>query len=140
MASILRLRTVSLIGKFLRPLADEGLMTVPELNEVVANLRHLAAKGTLLPAIPPRLICQAEAAELLGISVSNFKKFEKEGRLPFKRRMIGSAVRYRNADVFKFILSDDDSLNNDHAIREACIEKVLDQCSSPGSKQDALPK
>jgi predicted DNA-binding transcriptional regulator AlpA len=136
MDSILRLRTVSLIGKFLRPLADEGLMTVPELNEVATNLRHLATKGTLLPAIPPRLINSAEAAELLGISLAHFKKFEREGRLPFKRRTIGTSVRYRNADVFKFILSDDDLLNNDQAIRETSIEKVLNRCSPPESRRD----
>jgi hypothetical protein len=40
--SIIRPRTVSIIGKLLRPLADEGLTPVPELREILANLKYLA--------------------------------------------------------------------------------------------------
>jgi len=53
----------------------------------MANLKHLAAQGTLMPPINPRLISQEEAAEMIGVSYSNFKKLEREGKLSFKRRM-----------------------------------------------------
>ena len=42
---------------------------------------------------------------MLGISHSNFKKLEAEGAFPFKRKMVGSAVRYRNTDVIDYIIS-----------------------------------
>ena len=42
---------------------------------------------------------------MLGISHSNFKKLEAEGTFPFKRKMVGSAVRYRNTDVIDYIVS-----------------------------------
>ena len=38
--------------------------------------------------------------------MANFKK--QEPYLPFKRKYVGHGVRYRNTDVIKFILSDDD--------------------------------
>ena len=48
-----------------------------------------------------------EAASMLGIGLSNFKKLESEGRFPFKRKMVGSSVRYRNTDVYQFICAED---------------------------------
>jgi predicted DNA-binding transcriptional regulator AlpA len=108
METIIRLRTVSLIGKLLRPLADAGLIMIPELREILANLKHLAEKGTLMPLVAPRLINQQEAADMLGVSLSNFKKLEREGAFSFKRRMVGSSVRYRNLDVLKFIMAGDE--------------------------------
>ena len=104
----IRLKTVKLLGRLMQPLTEEGVITVPEMNQIMTNLKNLANKGELLPAIPPRLIDQREAAEMLGISLANFKKIEREGNLPFKRKSIGGgAVRYRNIDAIKFIMSDD---------------------------------
>ena len=57
----------------------------------------------------PKLIDQKEAAEMLGIGFSNFKKLEKSNAFPCKRRMVGTSVRYRNTDIIKFILSEDTS-------------------------------
>jgi predicted DNA-binding transcriptional regulator AlpA len=109
MGSSIRPRTVSLIAKLLRPLTDEGLLSVAENREIIANLRHLATKGTMLPAVAPRLITQEEVADMLGIGISNWKKMEREGRFPgIKRRMVGSAVRYRNTDVYAAALADDE--------------------------------
>ena len=54
--------------------------------------------------------------------------------------MIGTSVRFRNVDVFKFIMSDDNSLNNDQDLRETSIEEVLKRCTPPDSKQDAQSK
>ena len=36
--------TVRLIGRLLLPLAESGTISVPEMNEVMSNLRHLAPK------------------------------------------------------------------------------------------------
>jgi len=101
----IRPRTVQLIDQFLRPFSAEGLLTVAEHREVIAQLKHLATKGTPLPLIQPRLINQREAAEMLGISLANFKKLEPT--FPFLRRMVGSSVRYRNLDVLRFIMDDE---------------------------------
>lgn len=103
----IRLKTVKLIARFLNPLTEEGLLTVPEHNEILSNLKHLAERGDYLPLIPPKLIDQKQAAELLGIGLSNFKKLEREGAFTFNRRNVGTSVRYRNVDVHKFIMSSD---------------------------------
>jgi|GEM_PF-578865 len=107
MANIVKPKTVKLIARFIRPLCEEGLLSVPEMNEILGNLKSLAAKGEMLPAIQPKLIDQTEAAEMLGISLANFKKMERDGKLPIPRKMVGSAVRYRNTDVIKYMLADD---------------------------------
>jgi len=103
----IRPRTVTFIGRLLRPISDEGIISVTEYNEIVANLRHLSRMGTPLPPMQPRLIDQRKAAEMLGVSHANFKKLEREGAIPFKRKMIGSSVRYRNTDILKFIMADE---------------------------------
>jgi len=106
MKTVIRPRTVKLISKFLCPLTAEGLITVPEQREILADLRHLADSGTLMPIIAPKLINQKEVAEMLGVRYSNFKMLEKGGAFPFRRKMVGSAVRYRNLDVLKFVMSE----------------------------------
>lgn len=105
MATKVRPRTVKLIARLLRPLCDEGLLSVAELNELLSNLKHLAAKGEMLPAVLPKLIDQREAAELLGVSLANFKRLEREGKLAIRRKMLGSCVRYRNTDIAAYILA-----------------------------------
>ena len=45
---------------------------------------------------------------MLGISLANFKK--QEPYLPFKRKYVGHGVRYRNTDVIRFILSDNEEI------------------------------
>ena len=42
---------------------------------------------------------------MLALSLSNFKKQEKDGVFSFKRKMVGSSVRYRNTDIIKYILA-----------------------------------
>lgn len=103
----IRIKTVKLIGRLLQPLAEEGLLSIPEKNEIISQLTHLSRKGTVLPDIKPKLVTQEDAAEMLSIGHSNFKKLEKEGVfMPLlKRRMVGSAVRYLNCDVVGYILS-----------------------------------
>ena len=104
---ILRPRTVKLITRLLRPLVDEGLILVAEERTIISNLRFLSQKGTLVPPIMPRLVDQRVAAEMLGIGYSNFKKLEKANAFSFKRRMVGSSVRYRNLDIIEYIMTND---------------------------------
>ena len=105
MSTNVKPRTVKLIARFIRPLCEEGFLSVPEMNEILGNLKNLAAKGEMLPAVQPKLVDQAEAAEMLGISLANYKKMEREGRIPIPRKMVGSSVRYRNTDIIRYILS-----------------------------------
>lgn len=104
--SPVRYTTVKLIGKLLQPLSEAGLISLPELNNIMSNLRHLSQKGELVPDIQPKLIDQREAGEMLGISLANFKK--QEPLFPFKRKMVGHAVRYRNTDIIRYILTNDE--------------------------------
>ena len=98
-------RTVRLVKRLIRPVAEEGLIPLPEFNEMISQLTSLAEHGTLKPIIAPRLLDQKEVAEMLGIGYSNFKKLEAEGTFPFQRKMVGSSVRYRNTDVIDYIFS-----------------------------------
>ncbi len=103
--NVIRQQTVTLIGKILHPLTESNLIPFPEYREIIAQLKHIAAKGDPLPIVVPKLITMEEAAQMLGVSLANFKK--QEPYLPFKRKYVGHGVRYRNTDVIKFILSDD---------------------------------
>jgi len=103
----IRTNTVKLIGRLIQPLVEEGLIYVPERNEILSNLKSLAERGETLPVETPKLIDQETAATMLGIGLSNFKKLEREGKFPFKRKMVGSAVRYRNTDIIKFIMAEE---------------------------------
>jgi predicted DNA-binding transcriptional regulator AlpA len=106
-ANEVRPRTITLIGKLIRPWIDEGIISVPEGREIIANLKHLAQRGTILPAMEPKFLTQEEAATMLGICKSNFKKMEAEGKLPIRRRKVGTSVRYCNTDILEFMLTDD---------------------------------
>ncbi|MCK4983761.1 MAG: hypothetical protein KAS17_12600 [Victivallaceae bacterium] len=106
---MLRLKTVKLITRIMKPLVEEGIILVSEEQIVISNLRNLANKGRLIPLVVPKLISQREAAEMLGLGYSNFKKLEKEKAFPFNRRMVGSSVRYRNVDIVEYIMLDNSS-------------------------------
>ena len=81
--NLIRHQTVVLIGKILHPLTESNLIPFPEYREIIAQLKHIAAKGEQLPVVVPKLITMEEAAQMLGISLANFKK--QEPFLPFKR-------------------------------------------------------
>ena len=104
---IIRPKTVGLLARLIKPFTDEGVIFVKEEQEILKNLRYLSQKGTLSPAITPKLIDMKAAAEMLGLGISNFKKLEKEGAFPFKRKMVGSSVKYRNTDIINYIMSND---------------------------------
>ena len=103
------LETVRMFKRIMRPIAEEGIISLPEYHEAISQLTSLAEHGRLKPVIVSKLIDQKEAAEMLGIGHSNFKRLESEGAFPFKRKMVGSAVRYRNTDIIDYIVSS----NND---------------------------
>ena len=107
----IRPKTIKLISRILKPFVDESVIMVSEEQEILKNLRHLAEKGNLPPTVVPKLIDQREVSEMLGIGYSNFKKLEKAGHFPFKRKMIGAAIRYRNTDIIDFILLKDTEEN-----------------------------
>ena len=100
------LETVRLFKRIMRPVAEEGIMPLPEFNEVISQLTSLAEHGKPKPVIIPRLVDMKEASEILGIGLSNFKKLEGENAFPFKRKMVGTSVRYRNTDLYEFLLSE----------------------------------
>ena len=97
--------TVRMIKRVMRPIAEEGIIPLAEYNEAISQLVSLAEHGKPKPVIVPRLIDMKEASEILGIGLSNFKRLEAEGAFPFQRKMVGSSVRYRNTDLYEFLLS-----------------------------------
>ena len=112
MNQLIRHQTVRIISKLIHPLTESNLISVPEYREIVAQLKHLAEKGTPLPIMVPRLIDQTAAAEMLGISLANFKRLEREAYFPFNRKMVGTSVRYRNTDIVHYLLADSESGDN----------------------------
>jgi len=106
----LRHKTVKLLGSLMRPLVNEDVILVSEEKTILQNLRHLAQKDCLAPVVTPRLIDRNAAAEMLSISVANFKRIEKDGGFSFSKKIVGNgAVRYRNVDVIDYILSEQSS-------------------------------
>ena len=101
------METVRMFKRIMRPIAEEGIISLPEYNEAISQLISLAEHGTLKPVIIPKLVDMKEAASMLGIGLSNFKKLESEGRFPFKRKLVGTSVRYRNTDIYEFICAED---------------------------------
>ena len=100
------LETVRMFKRIMRPVAEEGIIPLPEFNEVISQLTSLAEHGKPKPVIIPRLVDMKEAATILGIGLSNFKKLEGENAFPFKRKMVGTSVRYRNTDLYEFLQVD----------------------------------
>lgn len=109
----LRYSTVTFIGKLLKPMVDENVICSAEYDYIISNLKHLEAKNGLIPETVPKLLTIDEAAEMLNIGLSHFKKMEKENRFPFKRKMVGTAVRFRNTDLIHYIMAKDDKTKND---------------------------
>ena len=105
----LRMATVRWIGRLLAVALDVGALTVGEYNIVMKALKDIAKKGeTKEPDVPLRLVDGREAADILGISYSQFRALEAEGIFPFRRKMLGKkTVRYRLTDINNFILSGD---------------------------------
>lgn len=110
-AKLLRPKTISLINNLLKPWVREGVIAQVEANYIISNLKHLVAKNELQPQIPPKLLTQQEVADILGLGLSNFKKLEKDGIFPFKRKVLGGSVRYCNLDVYNYVQANQDDTN-----------------------------
>mgnify|MGYP003764938925 FL=1 len=93
-------------------MVEENMIGSTEYDYIISNLKHLESKGELIPDTVPKLLTIDEAASMLNIGLSHFKKMEKENRFPFKRKMIGTAVRYRNTDLIRYILTSDEEDSN----------------------------
>jgi predicted DNA-binding transcriptional regulator AlpA len=92
----------------MQPWIEIGYISNLEANHIVSNLKHLIRHNELIPSIKPRLLSQPEVAEMLGLSLSNFKTLEKNNAFPFKRKTIGGSVRYSNIAVAEYIMSTED--------------------------------
>ncbi len=105
----LRMSVVRWLGRHLAIDVDSGALTVSEYNLIMKTLRDVAKKGAdKEPEVPLRLVDGKEAADILGISYSQFRALEADGIFPFRRKMLGKkTVRYRITDINNFILSDD---------------------------------
>lgn len=68
--------TVRFFKRIMRPVAEEGIISLPEYNEAISQLTCLAEHGIPKPAVIPKLLDQQEVAEMLGISHSNFKNLK----------------------------------------------------------------
>ena len=108
----LRMSTVQLVKRILKPWMEESVISVCEYQCISSNLKYLADHEQLKPVIVPKLIEMSEVAEMLGISLGMFKKSERLGLFPFKRKMIGTSVRYRNTDIIDYIMNGDDAKAN----------------------------
>ena len=97
--------TARLVTRLLAPLLDSGTVTPGEFDQISAAMKSLS--HAKMPPAPLKLITGQEAAELLGISFSQFRALEKEGVFPFSRKMIGNkTVRYRNLDIIRYMMSE----------------------------------
>ena len=104
----LRPQTARLVCRLASELLDSGTITGEEYNIISRNLHALAKTGELAPAIVPKLLTQQEVAEMLAIAGSQFRKLEKEGIFPFRRKLVGNkTVRYRNTDIYDYINASD---------------------------------
>ena len=96
--------TVKLIMRLIAPLLDSGLVTNTEYSAISKSLAYLAKKGEEIPPVPPQLLTGPEAAEVLGISFSQFRTLLREGAFPFSRRIVGGRnVRFLNSDIYAYI-------------------------------------
>ena len=103
------------LGRHLAIDVDLGALTASEYNLIMKTLRSVAKNGEVkAPDIPPRLIDGKEAAEILGISYSQFRALESDGVLRIPRKMLGKkTVRFRLSDINNIVLSDDAMDNNE---------------------------
>lgn len=114
----LRPKTIDLLGKIMQPWIKEGVISQTEANYIISNLRSLLKRNELQPIVPPRLLTQQDVADMLNLGLSNFKKLEKDGVFPFKRKMVGASVRYCNLDVIDFVKATQEEIDETRLTRQ----------------------
>lgn len=95
--------TAKFLRRFHTPLLEHGLMSRDEFELMHTYISSLVKRGTPPLTVTPKLIRAPEVAELLDISYAEFRKLDKDGFFPFKRRTIGKSVRYFYPDVVKYM-------------------------------------
>ena len=89
--------TVRFFKRIMRPIAEEGIISLPEYNEAISQLTSLAEHGVPKPVVTPKLLDQREVAEMLNISRGSFPVQKKNGRL-------SSAIpQYRCSELHQFL-------------------------------------
>lgn len=96
--------TVKLLRRILSPLLEIGVISRDEFNLLFIYISSLAQKGVPPEPIPRKMVKGQEAAKLLSISYSEFRKLESAGVFPFRRRTIGNNVRYYYPEIVEFML------------------------------------
>ena len=98
----IRPTTARLVARLLAPLMDSGTVTPQEYDQIAAAMKILSHANA--PPTPLKLLTGQEAAEMLGISYSQFRALEKDAAFPFSRKMVGNkTVRYRNLDIIRYM-------------------------------------
>ena len=100
----------------MRPVAEEGIISLPEYNEAISQLTSLAEHGVPKAVVTPKLLDQREVAEMLNISHSNFKKLEHQpqqfqktrsrGCFPIQKengRLSSAIPQYRCSELHQFL-------------------------------------
>jgi predicted DNA-binding transcriptional regulator AlpA len=95
--------TARLLRRIHTPLLEHGVISRDEFELMHTYISSLVKRGTPPPTVTPKLIRAPEVAELLDISYAEFRKLDKEGFFPFKRRSIGKSVRYFYPDIVKYM-------------------------------------
>ena len=62
------LETVRMFKRVMRPVTEEGIISLPEYNEVISRLTSLAEHGTLNPVIVPKRIDQRASENCVNIA------------------------------------------------------------------------
>ena len=102
-SNYIRLNPVRWLGQHLAVDLDIGVLTIGEYDLIMRTMRELSKKGA--PVLPekPRFLKMDEVASMLAISKSQFRAMKAEESFPFKRKMVGSSVRYLNLDVIRYM-------------------------------------
>lgn len=104
---LLRSETVKLIKDLLKPWVERDVVTAEEATLLTAQMKAIKSTGGIVEPVVPKLLDQDEVSQLLGMGKSQFRKLEKEGCFPFKRKTMGTSVKYRNIEVYHYIMAEE---------------------------------
>ena len=80
------LETVRMFKRIMRPIAEEGIVPLPEYHEAISQLTSLAEHGRLKPVIVPKLIDQKEAAECWALGTAISSGWNRKELFPSKEK------------------------------------------------------
>ena len=82
------LETVRMFKRIMRPIAEEGIISLPEYHEAISQLTSLAEHGRLKPVIVPKLIDQSGPPAELVVCTSPIRAY-------YRHAPIGGAEWFR---------------------------------------------